>query len=53
MILSNGKIVAQDTPAKLVHDINAKMPTLAIILSLIKNKINAKFCNNQFKNQNI
>ena len=24
MILSNGKIVAQDTPAKLVHDINAK-----------------------------
>ena len=24
MILSNGKIVAEDTPAKLVHDINAK-----------------------------
>ena len=24
MILSNGKIVAQDTPAKLVHNINAK-----------------------------
>ena len=35
MILSNGKIIAQDTPSNLVKNINAKMHILVIILNLI------------------
>ena len=34
MILSNGKIIAQDTPSNLIKDIDAKMHTLVIILKL-------------------
>ena len=38
MILSNGKIIAEDTPSNLVKNINAKMHILVITLSLIKSK---------------
>ena len=36
MILSNCKIVAQDTPSNLVKNINVKMLTLVIILNSIR-----------------
>ena len=34
-ILSNCKVIAQDTPSNLVKDINAQMHILAIVLNLI------------------
>ena len=41
MILSNGKIIAQNSPSNLVKDIMPKMHILVVILKLIK--FNANF----------
>ena len=38
MILSNCKVIAQDTPTNLVKDINAQMHILVIVLNLINTK---------------
>ena len=39
MILSNGKVVAQDSPSNLVKDINAKNAYFGEVLKLINNNV--------------
>ena len=48
MILSNGKIIAEDTPSNLVKNINAKNAYFGDNLNLIN--LNAKFTDNKKSN---
>ena len=47
MILSNGKIIAQNTPSNLVKDNNAKMHILVKVSNLIKINEKIHYCKKQ------